>query len=376
MMKNKTDNAFEQMITELTREGGYILYGAGVIAYGAFTAIRKLYGILPRYFTVTKNDGGLRRIQGVPVLEAGETDEWFFRLPILVATPEIYHAEIGESLREKGIENVFFLDAHGEYLLMSRYYRAVGRAALLEDLRPVRTPGGDGLEQPENILSVYMAKSHKDKKLVKKYETPGWIIPVQAGRGCTEQIVALMSDAEGENISDRNPDYCELTVTYWVWKNRRSAYKGICHYRRKLILDGRDVGNIVENDVDMVLPLPFVCYPNAVGQYGRYISGRDRLCLERAIGDVSPEDLEILHRLDGQPYYYDFNMLIAKNSIFDDYAEWMFSILFQAEKYCVPDGKIRGDRYAGYLGELLTTIYIFKNLDRYRIVHAERDWMV
>ena len=31
-------------------------------------------------------------------------------------------------------------------------------------------------------------------------------------------------DDEGENISDRNPRYCELTTQYWAWKNVDADY--------------------------------------------------------------------------------------------------------------------------------------------------------
>ncbi len=387
MKSKKHDNEFEQMVGIIREKGCYILYGAGVVAYSAFIAIRELYGISPCCFVVTNREQNPHSYSGIPVLEIRETDTIFLHLPILVAMPEIYHGQVLEALQGKCTRAVFFMDAHMEYLVMSRYFEKTGKVALLEDLglskdgissdmELFQIAQKNNMEKPEDVVSVYMAKSHKDKKLSKKHAEFPWVIPVQAGRKCTDQIIAPVSDAEGDNISDRNPDYCELTVTYWVWKNRHSRYKGICHYRRKLVMDEQDIRKITANDIDLVLPLPFICHPDARGQYGRYISTRDRLFLEQAIGDISPEDISVLHEIDRQAYYYDFNMLIAKEEIFNDYARWMFSVLFRTEKYCVPDGRIRGDRYAGYLGELLTTIYIFKNRDKYKIVHAERDWMV
>ena len=34
------------------------------------------------------------------------------------------------------------------------------------------------------------------------------------------------------NISEKNPYYCELTGLYWAWKNLDAEYIGLVHYRR------------------------------------------------------------------------------------------------------------------------------------------------
>ncbi len=39
-------------------------------------------------------------------------------------------------------------------------------------------------------------------------------------------------DNTGENISSKNPNYCEITGLYWAWKNLTTDYIGLCHYRR------------------------------------------------------------------------------------------------------------------------------------------------
>ena len=44
-------------------------------------------------------------------------------------------------------------------------------------------------------------------------------LPVQVGAAGKETIPGFQRDDEGENISAKNPNYCELTALYWAWKD-------------------------------------------------------------------------------------------------------------------------------------------------------------
>ena len=56
--------------------------------------------------------------------------------------------------------------------------------------------------------------------------------PVQVGTALMEKRLEHMAyrDNEGDNISGKNPDYCELTAQYWAWKNIDCDYYGFFHY--------------------------------------------------------------------------------------------------------------------------------------------------
>lgn len=348
----------------------YVLYGAGVVACQTCAAVKELYQKEPGCFLVTEKESNPEVIDGIPVLAIAEFDVNEANVPVVVAAPEIYHEEIRKRLAGIPFTERYFLDTHKEYLLMRDYFRRKGKFILLEDLQLKTKPVG-GAE----LFSFFMAKSHKDKQLKNTDVLPPEIIPVQAGSMTTDLVLEEKRDNTGDNISVKNPDYCELTVTYWAWKNQKNAYKGLYHYRRILLLDKADMERCLANNVDVVLPLPFVCWPTAAGQYRRYIKNEDMEYLKRALSEITPEYMPVLESLDSIPYFYNYNMLIAKEKVFNAYAEWLFDVLFCAEKYCAPNG-LRHDRYAGYLGEVLTTIFFLKNMDKWKIAHGEKKWLV
>lgn len=45
------------------------------------------------------------------------------------------------------------------------------------------------------------------------------LTPIQTGCANAPRLFkGMLHDNEGENISDRNDKYCELSAQYWVWK--------------------------------------------------------------------------------------------------------------------------------------------------------------
>ena len=56
-------------------------------------------------------------------------------------------------------------------------------------------------------------------------------LPVHVGCQGKDDL-GYQGDNTGENISQLNPYYCELTGLYWAWKNLDCDYLGLVHYRR------------------------------------------------------------------------------------------------------------------------------------------------
>lgn len=76
----------------------------------------------------------------------------------------------------------------------------------------------------------------------KKYKMPEneMYLPLHVGAYGKESI-GYQRDDEGENISNLNPYFCELTGLYWAWKNLKEDYIGLVHYRRLFEMNGKIV---------------------------------------------------------------------------------------------------------------------------------------
>ena len=80
-------------------------------------------------------------------------------------------------------------------------------------------------------ISIFMC-CHKTIEYV-----PPLCIPVQGGRAINPPVSGTAGDDTGDNISDKNREYCELTVMYHAWKNINADHYGFCHYRRFFCTD-------------------------------------------------------------------------------------------------------------------------------------------
>lgn len=361
----------EQLDEKLIKSKPIVIYGAGIVAYGVYLVLKDIYEIEKIDFVVS-DVSGYQMVDFCDVKTVSEIDVIDKDRQFIVATPEVYHAEIQRKLECRGIRNIIFVTNRVEFLLMSQYYKKKKNFTILNYEINTKYVALKDLEE-QDVL-VCMCQSIYDVEMETQVERECFVKTMHVGQQADDMKKSELTDCVGDNISEKNRMYSELTATYWLWKNSDHAYKGIYHYRRQLVVSAKEMQWCIDNNVDVVLPLPYVCYPNARGQYTRYIDEEDEKILFRAIQECVPNEVDEIKELLRSEYIYNYNMLIAKREIFDSYCEWMFPILFRAEeirKCSRINGKVR---YAGYFGEVLTSVFFLKNRNKYKIVHVQKEW--
>lgn len=196
---------------------------------------------------------------------------------------------------------------------------------------------------------------------------------IQVGTG---ESFCETRDNTGDNISEKNPNYCELTAMYWIWKNDQdSDYVGINHYRRWF----KNLANpdkILEDlqHCDVIVPR-FEPYRETVREQYSIDSGFDRdltLC-RKLISKQNPNHPEYLKAFDevmNAGGIHQYNMMITSKKIFDAYCAWVFPI-FEEMESCIDLSGYNDyqKRIYGFLSERLFNVFL--KARKYRVLEYE-----
>lgn len=218
----------------------------------------------------------------------------------------------------------------------------------------------------------------KDVKIIvathKKYKMPKdyMYLPVHVGRQGKEDL-GYQGDNEGENISEKNPYYCELTGLYWAWKNLNAEYIGLAHYRRNFIekkcknkFEGIASKEYIDkklDEADVILPTKRKLYIETIYSHYKhtmYVEPLDEV--RNVINEKCPEYVDFFDKKMKSRSGHMFNMCIMKKEIMNEYCEWLFDILFELEKRIDPKQySAFHARYLGRISERLLDVWIQKN---------------
>lgn len=223
------------------------------------------------------------------------------------------------------------------------------------------------------------------------------LVPIQVGTVLAgERFPNFLHDDEGDNISEKNRSYCELTAQYWVWKNADVDYVGFFHYRRYLYPDtGEKRPYRVEGAprLELLEQLGYGEFPKLIEQYdviapiaeNMYVSvrehyasaphhhGADLRLTEQILCEKYPEYANAAEKyLSGTECYFG-NIFVMKRRYFADYCEWLFPILEEFDREAdLSDYSSQELRVDGYLAERLFGIWMTHRRNDLRVCELPR----
>ncbi|WP_251423798.1 DUF4422 domain-containing protein [Veillonella agrestimuris] len=200
-------------------------------------------------------------------------------------------------------------------------------------------------------------------------------MPIHVGREGKDDL-GYVGDNTGDHISLKNPNYCELTALYWAWKNLDADYIGLVHYRR--YFTNKEVRS-VEGKKEQILTTAnweelLSKHPVVVADKRKYYIESNRShynhahhsegldVTEEIIAELYPEYSAAFMKVCNRTWAHMFNMFVMRRDLYDQYCEWMFTILGELEKRVdISHYDVYESRIYGFVSEILLDVWLEKN---------------
>ena len=190
-------------------------------------------------------------------------------------------------------------------------------------------------------------------------------------------------DNTGDHISERNPQFCELTGLYWAWKNLDADYIGLVHYRRyfkgkshgsdpfEQILTGEEIADLTAK-YRVIVPKKRHYYIETLYSHYEHAHHIEELDTAAAIlREKYPEYGLVYDQVMKRTWGYMFNMMVLERPLLDAYCTWLFDILFELAERLTGDGLTPFEnRFPGRVSERLFSVWLEYQI-RSGCIHAE-----
>jgi hypothetical protein len=239
-------------------------------------------------------------------------------------------------------------------------------------------------------------KKYQSVKIIvnthKKYWMPHskMYIPMQVGAALDKdkdgnpKDLGYQKDNDGDNISEKNPLYCELTGLYWAWKNLDADYIGLCHYRRYFggfrssrnpkgrILLRRELQPML-GKYRVFLPTKRHYVIESLYSHYQHTHYIEHLYVTRGIiSQMYPEYIETYDKVLRQTSGHMFNIMIMDRELLNEYCTWLFNILEELEKKIdVRHMSHFQGRYCGRVSEIIFNVWLDYQIETGRIDRSE-----
>lgn len=332
-------------------------------------------------FLYDNDEVNLPKINNSPVTKFNENTVLNKEYPVYLGTRGVFHQKLKKKLKFMGMKYIIPVDVNFDLDLRNKYFQKF----FAEQERPflkmneMKIPSQLENHNERKIeAQIYVANSANDKPLKEAYELAKYECILQVGAALSDIRIGkdVLLDNTGENISDRNFQFCELTGLYWIWKNAKEDIVGLVHYRRHFIMPEDWLVIMCAHNIDVILPVPLYVSPSIAGNYKSRHSSEDWNFMLNYLKTNLPEDYKLASKFfEKTDVYSPCNMFIARKEILAELCEWLFPILFA----CANNGGIKADkyqnRYPGFISERLITYFFEKNSKKYKVVYADKNFL-
>ena len=237
----------------------------------------------------------------------------------------------------------------------------------------------------DSKINIYVVQHKKAKKIHEK----GYIY-IGVGKN-SHKIEADITDDTLDNISCKNPSYCELTAQYWIFKNADAEFVGLTHYRRFFYHSRYSIFRIhpfttgqflkILQKYDVILPKKYIVSRPILNHKEHYQNVYEHWCANHHEDDLK-KTIAAIHLL--YPEYDDAikavlerkslslcNMIVTSKKIYDEYSDFLFHVLDKVESETdLSSYDSYNARLYGFLGEILLNVFFEKN-KQYRIKYLD-----
>lgn len=318
---------------------------------------------------LSENEG---EIDGIPVIGIDSSTPLNTDYPVYLATRGVYHEKLIKELGMLGMKYIYPVDVELDSRLRNAYVRRV-----FEQNNRQFVDVDEYVPKHDVSARIYVASSVFDSSLQTEYVNNQYERIIQVGTALTEKRLsnATAFDNTGDNISEKNKQYCELTAMYWIWKNAQQDIVGLVHYRRHFILPHNWLEWMFYNNIDVILPVPLYVAPSIAENYKNRHVGSDWDFMMDYIRNTHASEYESIKGIFNNSLYSPCNMFIMRKEVLDSLCEWMFPILEAVEIHCGIKDDSYQNRYPGFMSERLITCYFELYRDRYRIAYANKNFL-
>lgn len=193
----------------------------------------------------------------------------------------------------------------------------------------------------------------------------------------------FVADNTGDNISDLNASYSELTALYWLWRHCNADYQGLVHYRRHFgavnmtkrlfardrfdrIARRSDIEAALDRKagdgsaIEIILPKKRNYYIESVySHYAHTFHAEQFDETRKLLAERLPEYVPAFDEVMAGKSAHIFNMFVMSRRRLDEYCSWLFPILDELTRRIDPG---RYDafnaRYPGRVSERLLDVWL------------------